>query len=317
MRVVRWGVTAVVLLAAVAWGAYVVRNPETKVIDDAARAGAPGALMNTGAGRTYYEVAGPADGRVVVLVHGFSVPSYIWEPTFQMLASAGYRVVRYDLFGRGLSDRPDAAYDGPFYDAQIDGLLDGLRVTGPIDLVGLSFGGFVVAHYASRHPDRIRSLTLVDPTTTRRVLPWYLAAPGLGPYLFQVMAVPGMAEGQTGDFLHPERFPGWVERYRPQMQYDGFGRALYRSALAQTQVDFDGYYDAIAKAGLPVLLVWGRHDRTLPIANAEPVRQRIPSLRFVVVEDAGHLPHMEQPAVFTPQFLAFLEQSAGPRSASR
>jgi pimeloyl-ACP methyl ester carboxylesterase len=75
-------------------------------------------------------------------------------------------VIRYDLFGRGLSDRPDAAYDGAFYDRQLDDLLKALKVDGKIDLFGLSFGGYVSAHYASTHPQRIRTLNLVDPSNS-------------------------------------------------------------------------------------------------------------------------------------------------------
>ena len=228
---VRGILIAIAVLSAVAGGYYVYKNPERQTLDAEARAGAPGAFAALGGGTTRYEVAGPDTGRVAVLVHGFSVPAYIWDPTFTALSAAGYRVIRYDLFGRGLSDRPDAAYDGPFYDAQLDDLLGSLHVTGPVDLFGLSFGGYVVAHYAATHPQRIRTLTLVDPVTSRRVLPWYVKAPFIGPYLFQVSAVPPMADNQASDFLHPEQFPGWADRYRPQMRYRGFGRALRRSAI--------------------------------------------------------------------------------------
>lgn len=232
MKGLRTLVIAVLLLAALAWGVLAYRNPERQRIDDAARTGAAGIVVETGIGKTYYEAAGPADGRVVVLVHGFSVPSYIWDPTFAALAADGKRVIRYDLFGRGRSDRPDGTYDGAFYDAQLDALLAALHVTQPVDLVGLSFGGFVVAHYAAGHPTRVRTLTLVDVVTRAGTPAWYIAAPLIGPYLFQVLAVPGMADGQPSDFLHPEKFPDWVDRYKPQMRYYGFGRALRRSSLA-------------------------------------------------------------------------------------
>ena len=51
--------------------------------------------------KTYYEIAGPAHGHPVVLVHDFSVPSCVWDGTFEHLAQAGFRVVRYDLYGVG------------------------------------------------------------------------------------------------------------------------------------------------------------------------------------------------------------------------
>ncbi len=263
------------------------------------------------AGATHYEVAGPDTGRVAVLVHGFSVPAYIWDSTYHALAGAGYRVIRYDLFGRGWSDRPNAAYDGAFYDAQLGGLLDSLRVTGPVDLFGLSFGGFVVAHFATTHPERVRTLVLVDPVTKGRELPTIIRTPVIGPYLWQVTAVPPMADNQASDFLHPEQFPGWADRYRPQMRYRGFGRSLRRSAIALGSTDFPTLYASIARAGTPVLLVWGKQDPTLPIADAANVTRPIPTAEFFPVDSAGHLPHLEQTAQFNARMFAFLAAHRG------
>jgi pimeloyl-ACP methyl ester carboxylesterase len=308
MKVLRALLILIVLAGASAAGYHHYKNPEKRTLDAAARAAAaaPGAYLTLGDGVTHYEAAGPADGRVAVLVHGFSVPSYIWDPTFAALREAGYRVIRYDLYGRGLSDRPDGAYDGAFYDRQLDELLTALKVADPVDLFGLSFGGYVSAHYASTHPQRVRTLTLVDPSNTAPTLSWQFATPLLGPYLFQVGAVPTMADNQNGDFLHPERFPGWAERYRPQMQYHGFGRALYRSRLNLAHVDFDGIYAAIARAGTPVQLIWGKQDPVIPVAQAARLQRAIPSLRYVEIDQSGHLPHMEQTALFNQHMLAFL-----------
>lgn len=308
MSLMRRLLILIVLAGAAGAGYYHHKNPETVTLDDQARirAGEPGAFVALADGVTHYETAGPADGRVVLLVHGFSVPSYIWDPTFDALRAAGYRVIRYDLFGRGLSDRPDAAYDGAFYDRQIDDLLKALNIGGPVDLMGLSFGGYVTAHYASTHPQRVRTLHLVDPSNTRPALPWQLRAPLLGPYLFQVGAVPNMADNQSTDFLHPERFPGWAERYRPQMKYHGFGRALYRSRMRLSEVDFDAIYAAIDRSGVPVQLIWGRQDPTIPVAQSGRLRRAMPRLEYVEIDQSGHLPQMEQSAIFNQRVLAFL-----------
>jgi pimeloyl-ACP methyl ester carboxylesterase len=308
MKLLRWLLIVTVLAGGGAAGYYRYKNPETLTLDDQARnsAGARGAFVALSGGVTHYEAAGPANGRVALLVHGFSVPSYIWDPTFKALSEAGYRVIRYDLYGRGLSDRPDAAYDGAFYDQQIDDLLKALQVSGQVDLFGLSFGGFVTAHYASTHPQRIRTLTLVDPSNARPTIPWQLQVPLLGPYLFQVAAVPTMADNQATDFLHPEQFPGWADRYRPQMAFHGFGRALYRSRKQLAQVDFDAMYATIAKAGLPVQLIWGKQDPTIPVAQSAHIRRAIPVAEYVEIDQSGHLPQMEQTAIFNQRMLAFL-----------
>ena len=63
--------------------------------------------MRLSDGFTHYELGGPPTGHLVVLAAGFSVPYYIWDPTFSALTEAGVRVLRYDYYGRGFSDRPD------------------------------------------------------------------------------------------------------------------------------------------------------------------------------------------------------------------
>jgi pimeloyl-ACP methyl ester carboxylesterase len=299
--------TIAALLAA---GFYAYANPERAALDATARAAAPGSFITLRDGQTHYEIAGPDTGRVAVLVHGFSVPAYIWDSTFNALAAAGYRVLRYDLFGRGWSDRPDASYDAAFYDAQLGQLMDSLRITGPVDLFGLSFGGAIAAHFAAAHPTRVRSLVLVDPLTAAREAPGVVGAPFIGAYFWQVAAVPRMADGQTTDFLHPERFPGWADKYRPQTRYRGFGRSLRRSLLARGSVDFPTIYARIASAGTPVLLVWGKQDATLPISDAENVTRAIPATEFFAVDSAGHLPHLEQAAAFNARLLEFLARNA-------
>ena len=70
------------------------------------------AFVDLPSGRTHYEAIGA--GPAVILIHGVSGPLQTWEKTATALVDAGYRVIRYDLFGRGFSDRlRDAAYDLP------------------------------------------------------------------------------------------------------------------------------------------------------------------------------------------------------------
>ena len=296
---------ALVIVAAAAYGAGM--NPEKATLDAAARSGAPGRFIALSRGTTHYDIAGPDSGRVVVLVHGFSVPYYIWDSTAAGLSAAGYRVVRYDLYGRGLSDRPDTEYDGMLYDRQLGELLDSLRITGPVDLVGLSFGGFVTAHYVTGHASRVRTLTLVDPVSQASPVPASLRIPVVGPWLWQVKRVPEMADNQVTDFLHPERHPTWADQYRPQMRFKGFGRALLSTAVFSSGVVYDSLYAGVSRTGIPVLLIWGKQDQTVPFELSEVIRRSIPSVEFVPVDSAGHLPHIEQAQLVTARLAAFLE----------
>jgi len=303
---IRYVLIALACAVASAAGYYAWKNPENATLDARAREGAPGEFVELRHGWTHYEVAGPDTGRVAVLVHGFSVPMYIWDSTFVALREAGYRVIRYDLYGRGLSDRPDVTYDGALFDAQLDELLDSQHVTQPVDLMGLSFGGYVTAHYVATHGGRVRTLTLVDPVAARRTIPAALRMPIVGTFVWQATQVPHLADNQASDFLHPERFPDWADRYRPQMRYRGFGRALLSSALTVASTDFDTLYAGVTRAGVPTLLIWGKQDSTVSIRLADVVRRNIPALEFFPVDSAGHLPHLEQAPVVNRRLLEFL-----------
>jgi pimeloyl-ACP methyl ester carboxylesterase len=298
-----------VLVGCVAAGFYVAKNPERRTLDDAARSGAPGRFIRLADGVTHYDIAGPDTGRAVVLVHGFSVPYYIWDSTANALASAGFRVIRYDEYGRGLSDRPNVDYTVDLYDRQLVQLLDSLHLTSRIDLAGVSMGGLVTGTFAGRHPERVRSLTLVDPVagtspTSQGMFGW----PVVGPYLWQTLAVPLMAGGQASDFVDPSRFPDWADRYRVQTTYRGFGRALWSHRRFGLGLMMDSVYEHVGRSSTPVLLLWGTADKTVPFERSASVRKAIPSAEFHAIDGAAHLPILERAALTDSIVLAFLSK---------
>jgi pimeloyl-ACP methyl ester carboxylesterase len=288
-------------------GFYLSRNPESETLDDAARAHAPGKFVRLADGMTHYDIAGPESARTVVLVHGFSVPAYIWDSTATALAAAGYRVVRYDEYGRGWSDRPDVRYDADLYDRQLVQLLDSLHIHDRIDLGGVSMGGWVTATFVGRHPERVRSLILSDPVAgTSAAASGMFYWPVVGGYLWQALAVPSMAQGQTSDLVDPSRFPDWADRYRPQTHFRGFGRALLSTRRETAGMNTDTLYDRVGNTAVPVLLLWGTQDKTVPFARNSSVRAAIPDAEFHAIEGAAHLPILERAAVTDSLILAFL-----------
>jgi pimeloyl-ACP methyl ester carboxylesterase len=298
---------AVALMLCVAGsGFYYVRNPERKPLDDAARRNAPGKFVRLSDGVTHYDVTGPDSGRTIVLVHGFSVPYYIWDSTAASLAKAGYRVVRYDEYGRGFSDRPRTRYVDDLYDRQLTELLDSLHVTDRVDLAGVSMGGAVTGMFAGRHPKRVRSLTLVDPVAGTSGSQGMFGWPVIGPYLWQTLAVPVMDKGQASDFVDPTKFPDWADRYRVQMQYRGFGRALLSHRVERTGMVLDTLYQRVARESIPVLLLWGKEDKTVPFDRSASVRSAIPAAEFHAIDGVGHLPILEKAALSDSLILAFL-----------
>ncbi len=299
----------VALVAVVAIALPLVFDSEHRDLDDEARTLAPGSFVELSHGQVHYELAGPGDGPVVVLVHGFSVPSFIWDPTFETLLAQGFRVLRYDLFGRGYSDRPDAAYDKGLFVEQLHELLAALEIDDPVDLIGLSMGGPVVASFTDSYPARVDRLVFVDPWVGP-VDAGVLGVPGLGQYL-AVFFVASLPDRLAGDFYDPKKVPDWEGKFREQMRYRGFRRALLRTVRQFMAEDFTGVYAAVGNLGKPTLLVWGRQDQTVPFAESERIKGPL-GAEFFVVEEAGHTPHLERPEVFEPKVVEFLRRELGP-----
>ena len=127
-----------------------------------------------------------------------------------------------------------------------------------------------------------------------------------------------MASGQRFDFLHPERFPDWVARYRIQQQFEGTRESLRRTRAAIAVAPHqDELLRKIGESDRPVLIVWGREDRVAPFETSESLLEAIPQATFVPVDSAAHLPHLEQPGVVLPAVVRFLRATAAPPGSSR
>ncbi len=281
------------------------RNPERKQLNAQARKRAVGKFIHLSHGLVHYQWGGPETGAVVVLVHGFSTPFYVWDATFTALTDAGFRVLRYDLWGRGYSDRPKVTYDGPLFVTQLHELLDALKLDEPVHLLGLSMGGAILMDFTDTHPQRVKSLTLVDPLIHGITVP-LLNMPLLADYLMPVYIAPKMANGQTGDFYKPEKFPEWTGQYRVQMQYKGFQAAILSTMRHYLSKDHEATYARVGTLDLPMLLIWGREDQTIPFAHSVDVLTYL-NAQFLPVDEAGHLPHYEQSDVVNPILIRFLQ----------
>ena len=301
----------VAVLAVCGWfyAEYRRTDLETEEITDSVRSEVDGGFIATGLGKTHYELAGPTGGRTVVLVHGFSVPYYLWDGTFEAIRDAGYQVLRYDLYGRGWSDRPNGRYDEPMYRRQLDELLRALRISGKVDLVGASMGGPLVAAFACAYPERVRSVTLLGPGWGRGAeLPGHLGWPLWGEYEFAHNILPRLPNAQKADFIHPEQFPDWVDRYRVQMKYKGFRRALLETLRTYVPMDWKPVYACAGSRKIPFLVVWGTKDTDSPFSHSQEVLPELPGARFLPVVGGGHVTYLENPEVVHPALLDFLKQ---------
>jgi pimeloyl-ACP methyl ester carboxylesterase len=266
---------------------------ESLVLDSEARSSAPGEFVELPDGMVHYEMGGPSDGQTVVLVHGFSTPYYTWNATFDGLVTDGFRVLRYDLYGRGYSDRPRTVYSADLFDRQLLNLISALNVHHPVDLVGFSMGGAISVIFADRHPAMVRKLCLID-TAGFAGRPSFKARLGLAPVLGELLMCLS---------YRPERFP---KRARTQMRYKGHRRALLSTARHGPVGDMTETYKRVGEQQRPALLIWGREDEAIPFDTHEKVRETIPHIEFHAIDGAGHGPHGERPELVNPLLIEFL-----------
>jgi pimeloyl-ACP methyl ester carboxylesterase len=285
---------------------------ETKQLDDETRKTAGGSFVRLPDGITHYELLNPVNEQTAVFVHGFSVPYFIFDPTFEFLTRSGFRVLRYDLFGRGFSDRPRVRYNIDLFVEQLLVLLDALRFTRPVNLIGLSMGGPITATFTARFPERVKSLALIDPAGVRPVsLSPTLKAmklPGLAEAIFGLVGSESLLKSAAKDFFDPEMVGMFLDRYKVQMRYKGFKRAILSSIRNNMLGSFVESYQRVGELEMPVLIVWGRNDMTVPFEHSSDLRAMMPDAEFHVVEDCGHIPHYEKPGEFNPILLDFLRR---------
>lgn len=286
---------------------------EKKVLNDETRAGLPGKFIQLPDGYVHYELVGPSDGLTVVLVHGFSVPYYIWDPTMTALVDAGFQVLRYDLYGRGYSDRPSTDYSLELFNRQLTNLLAGLNIKPPIGIAGVSMGGPIAANFTLQNPNLVTRLCLIDPAgfnIVKSLSVSFIKTPLLGELIFDLLGDKVLVNGLANDFYCPERFPQYRQKYLPPMQYRGFKRALLSTARQGVAENQNHIYEQIQTLNIPTLIIWGKYDKTFPVALVEHVRSMLPAADIHIIDEAGHVPHYEQPEKVNPLLISFFPQPA-------
>jgi len=283
---------------------------ETKELNELTRKESSGSFIQLSDGFTHYELGNPKAGEAVVLIHGFSVPYFIYDPTFEFLTRAGLRVLRYDLFGRGFSDRPDTRYNMDLFVRQLGDLLDVLGFSQAVNLVGLSTGGPIAATFTARFPERVRKLVLIDPVGAKpfalsRILQ-VAALPFLGEFIIGLLGSVGMVRTIAADLFNKDHVKDFQAKYIVQMQYKGFKRAILSTIRNHMLGSFLDVYKRIGKIDKPVLLFWGRKDTTVPFKHSDMLRAAMPNAQFHAIENCGHIPHYERPDEVNPILLEFL-----------
>jgi len=225
--------------------------------------------------RLHVAEAGPPDGRVVVLLHGFPECWYGWRHQIDALAGAGWRVVMPDQRGYNLSDRPQevAAYDLDLLAQDVLALGDELGER-RLRLVGHDWGAAVAWWLAGRHPERLeRFVAMAAPhpavwveamrsNPAQRRKSWYVKAFGL-PWLPEFLMRQGHFRALVAGVQDTKR-PGActdadLAHYRAAWSQPGALTGMvnwYRALLARQR-----HLGAPGRIAAPALVIWGNEDK--------------------------------------------------------
>lgn len=275
---------------------------ETRPIKDRDRKLHKGYYIILKDGSTRYQLSGPGK-ETVVLVHGFSSPYFIYDNLYDMLVWAGYRVLRYDLIGRGLSDRPKMKYDADAFVRQLDELTDRLLPGEKFTLIGTSMGGIISARFVQMHPDKVTRLILLAPAvmdTFKAPLSFKLCRiPIIGHTVFRLVA-PYPIISHCADELRlasDYEKDRYILRFTDFARYKGYMRAL-ASSLSDCILDYDtamNAYRAVRTSGKPMLVIWGTDDHTMPYYQIERMKEICPDAKYITYEGSYHMFVFDEP----------------------
>ena len=198
-------------------------------------------------------------------------------------------MLRYDHFGRGYSDRPRLDYDRALYQKQLGDLLAALDIEGPVNLVGVSFGGAIAATFAEAHPERMAKLVLIAPVVDYaegKALFGLAKVPILSEWYARVFSVRATVARANGFFQESGADPSYAKRFDEQTRFKGYEQALLSMSRTNALTSYRDTYAALDDQ--PTLLLWGSDDAEIPRAHMELLRDTIGNVSLVEIEGAGH-----------------------------
>ena len=251
-----------------------------------------GNFIELSEGYTYFEVDNRTSNNALIFIHGFSVPSYIWDKTYNSAKEKGFKVVRLDLYGRGYSDNPNVNYTDELFARQVIELLNDLEIE-KASFLGLSNGGRVISKIADLKPNLIDKLI-------------YVSASSFGEHIeledknvttneintFITKKYPSISMGQLSDFKYPKNFPNWVKKYESLLKYKGFARALI--STQKNHINLDLEHKEINESNMKVYTIWGDSDSVIVYNDIkEKLNKLLPNRFEYIIPESGHLPHIE------------------------
>lgn len=271
-------------------------------------------LQDVSARNVRLRVAEQGSGPSVLLLHGFLMSRQAWEPVMPALAER-FRVVAPDLPGFGDSEKPAPNRFDYGVDAFGECVADLIAAMGlgRTHVVGHGLSGAIALALATRHPEFVSRLTLVDPLVyplPRKAQLFEM--PVLGAFFFKQLYGRSIFRAYFRDRVFSPGFD--LPLARIDHFYEAFNSPPARESAFATMHAFLDARSTVARLSrvqAPAFVVWGRYDALYPSQYGQRLARELSGARLEVME-TGHAPHMEQPERFAELLLDFLGTKGGP-----
>ena len=255
--------------------------------------------VTVGSVQTAYLSAG--NGLPVVCLHGAGAGAVTWYPSIAALAER-FHVIAPDIVGYGESDKPNAAYDRPYFAAWLRDFLSALGIS-KAHIVGLSQGGAIALQFALENPEMVERLVLVDSGALG-------AQPSFFPFFGMVWmnSIPSIAANFFVSrylLVKPENRDPNHGHYSLQVLKKSGGKNAFkqgRGAAVSTMPEGE-----LRQIQHQTMIIWGEDDNFFSIAYGEAAARIMPNAKLHRIQDAGHLSLMDQPIIFNKALIQFLE----------
>jgi pimeloyl-ACP methyl ester carboxylesterase len=274
----------------------------------------------------YLDFGGPANGPLIVAVHGLGGSAVNWLAIAPLLTGS-YRLLAPDLAGHGLTESGRRGTDVSSNRMLLHRFVESVTA-GPVILMGNSMGGMIALLEAGAETETVAGLILINPALPfQPVRPDPLvtavfalsAAPVLGPLLARqrrLMPVESMVASTLAlccadaSRVTPDIVAMHIEVARRRAAMNGNGRDFAHAARSVIEtagfLRGQAYRRAIRQVSSPVLLLHGERDRLVPVSAARMAAKAHPTWTFVVLPDLGHVPQLEAPAQTARAITAWL-----------
>jgi len=251
-----------------------------------------------------YSDHGPDDAPVIIFIHGFPLNKSMWNIQVEALKE-NYRVIAYDIRGHGNSDPGIDEFFIELFVIDLLRLMEKLKIEKSI-LCGLSLGGYIALNAVLKHPDRFDGLILNDtqciadtPEIKENRCNAIISIKEKGVEQYADEIIKKLFAQET--FTKNKNVVDAVKEMIISTPKQSLCNTLH--ALAERKETCDELHEI----NIPVLIMVGKEDKITPIAAAQQMHEKILNSKLEIIQHAGHLSNLEDPAAFNTHLLNFLE----------